>query len=396
MSQLIARRPFLTRLGYGLGAASGAAVLGHPAVLRASKHPVKMGILTSLTGVHAIFGETMLHCAQYAQKELNEKGGVEGRKLELVIEDDETDPKVGIEKARKLIKRERVDVIVGAISSAMRNAVGTVTTKERTVYVYPTYYEGGYCHEGVFITGAIPNQQVERFVPWVMENVGKTFYIAGSDYIWPKETAKVVRGLVEKAGGTVMGEEYFPWNTADFSSLVNRVAGAKPAVMYSLLIGSDSVTFLKQFHNFGLKKTTRICTSGVAEKEAAGLGEAGVGLVSSQSYFMSLDTPRNKEFVEGFRRMFPNERLIDSIAEGMYNGVHVAALALGKARSADWVALNKAFPGIRFKAPQGDIWMADNRHAALNSIIAECANDKGEFKIIKNFGVTPPQVKCFQ
>jgi urea transport system substrate-binding protein len=396
MSQLIARRPFLTRLGYGLGAASGAAVLGHPAVLRASKHPVKMGILTSLTGVHAIFGETMLHCAQYAQKELNEKGGVEGRKLELVIEDDETDPKVGIEKARKLIKRERVDVIVGAISSAMRNAVGTVTTKERTVYVYPTYYEGGYCHEGVFITGAIPNQQVERFVPWVMENVGKTFYIAGSDYIWPKETAKVVRGLVEKAGGTVMGEEYFPWNTADFSSLVNRVAGAKPAVMYSLLIGSDSVTFLKQFHNFGLKKTTRICTSGVAEKEAAGLGEAGVGLVSSQSYFMSLDTPRNKEFVEGFRRMFPNERLIDSIAEGMYNGVHVAAFALGKARSADWVALNKAFPGIRFKAPQGDIWMADNRHAALNSIIAECANDKGEFKIIKNFGVTPPQVKCFQ
>jgi urea transport system substrate-binding protein len=205
-----------------------------------------------------------------------------------------------------------------------------------------------------------------------------------------------VRALVEKAGGTIMGEEYFPWNTADFSSLVNRVAGAKPAVMYSLLIGSDSVTFLKQFHNFGLKKTTRICTSGVAEKEAAGLGEAGVGLVSSQSYFMSLDTPRNKEFVEGFRRMFPNERLIDSIAEGMYNGVHVAALALAKARSADWVALNKAFPGIRFKAPQGDIWMADNRHAALNSIIAECANDKGEFKIIKNFGVTPPQVKCFQ
>jgi urea transport system substrate-binding protein len=395
MSELIRRRPFLAGLGYGLGAVAGTSVLGYPAVLSASKHPVKMGILTSLTGVHAIFGETMLHCAQYAQKELNEKGGVEGRKLDLVVEDDESDPKVGIEKARKLIKRDRVEVIVGAISSAMRNAVGTVTTKERTVFVYPTYYEGGYCHDGVFITGAIPNQQVERFVPWVMENVGKTFYIAGSDYIWPKETAKVVRALAEKAGGTVMGEEYFPWNTPDFSSLVNRVASAKPAVMYSLLIGSDSVTFLKQFHNFGLKKTTRICTSGVAEKEAAGLGEAGVGLVSSQSYFMSLDTPRNKEFVEGFRRMFPNERLIDSIAEGMYNGVHIAALALAKARSSDWMALSKAFPGIRFTAPQGDIWMADNRHAALNSIIAECANEKGEFKIIKNFGVTPPQVKCF-
>jgi urea transport system substrate-binding protein len=393
VEDLIVRRQILK---FGAVTAAGLATLGFPAVLRAAKQPVKMGILTSLTGVHAIFGETMLHCAQYAQKEINERGGIDGRKLEFVIEDDETDPKVGIEKARKLIKRDKVDVIVGAISSAMRNAVGTVTTKEKTVYVYPTYYEGGYCHEGVFVTGAIPNQQVERFVPWVMENVGTTFYIAGSDYIWPKETAKVVRALVEKRGGKVLGEEYFPWNTADFSSLVNRVGSAKPAVMYSLLIGSDSVTFLKQFHNFGLKKTTRVCTSGVAEKEAAGLGETGVGLVSSQSYFMSVDTPRNKEFLEGFRRMFPNEKLVDSIAEGMHNGVHVAAVAIGKAGGGEWRALNQAFPGVKVNAPQGEIWMADNRHAALNSIIAECANEKGEFRIIKNFGVTPPQVTCFQ
>ena len=192
-----------------------------------------------------------------------------------------------------------------------------------------------------------------------MENAGKTFYIAGSDYIWPKETSKVVRALVEKRGGSILGEEYFPWNTPDFSSLVNRIASAKPAVMYSLLIGSDSVTFLKQFHNFGLKKTTRICTSGVAEKEAAGLGEAGIGIVSSQSYFMSIDTPRNKEFVEGFRRMFPNEKLVDSISEGTYNAVHVAALALAKAGSGDWSKLTKAFPGVRYKAPQGDISMAE-------------------------------------
>ena len=94
--------------------------------------------------------------------------------------------------------------------------------------------------------------------------------------------------------------------------------------------------------------------------------------------------------------MFPNEKLVDSIPEGMYNGVHVAALALAKAGSGDWSKLTKAVPGIRYKAPQGDIWMADNRHAALNSIIAEAYNEKGEFRIIKNFGVTPPQVNCFQ
>jgi urea transport system substrate-binding protein len=397
MTEAVERRRALKTLGYGLGATAGLSVVGFPSVVRAANQPVKIGILTSLTGVHAIFGETMLHCAQFAHKEINDKGGIAGRKLELVVEDDETDPKVGIEKARKLIKRDKVDAIVGAISSAMRNAVGTVTTKEKTVYVYPTYYEGGYCHEGVFVTGAIPNQQIERFVPWIMENVGKTFYIAGSDYIWPKETAKVVRALVEKNGGQVVApEEYFPWNTGDFSSLVNRVARAKPAVMYSLLIGSDSVTFLKQFHNFGLKKTTRVCTSGVAEKEAAGLGEAGIGIVSSQSYFMTLDTPRNKAFLDGFRTMFPQEKHVDSIAEGMYNGVHMAALAIAKAGKSDWNTLNKAFPGLRFNAPQGEISMADNRHAALNSIIAECVNDKGELRIIKSFGVTPPKVNCFQ
>jgi hypothetical protein len=80
----------------------------------------------------------------------------------------------------------------------------------------------------------------------------------------------------------------------------------------------------------------------------------------------------------------------------MYNGVHVAGLALAKAGSGDWKKLTKAFPGTRYDAPQGGIWMAENRHAALNSIIAECANEKGEFRIIKNFGVTPPEVRCFQ
>src|SRR5213076_3108607 len=112
-------------------------------VPRAAAQPAKMGILVSLTGVHAIFGETMLHCAQYAQKEINDRGGIEGRKLDFVIEHDQ------------------VDVVVGSISSAMRNAVGSVTTKEKRVYLYPTYYDGGYCHDGVFITGAVPNQQVE-------------------------------------------------------------------------------------------------------------------------------------------------------------------------------------------------------------------------------------------
>src|SRR5438034_11407970 len=135
------RREALKRVGYGIGTA-GVSTFGHPAVLRAATQPMKMGMLVSLTGVHAIFGETMLHCAQFAQKEINDRGGIEGRKLEFLIEDDETDPKVGIEKARKLIKRDQVDVVVGSISSAMRNAIGSVTTKEKRVYLYPTYYEG--------------------------------------------------------------------------------------------------------------------------------------------------------------------------------------------------------------------------------------------------------------
>ena len=121
MANTITRRELLKSVGYATGAS--VATLGHPAVLRAAAQPAKMGILVSLTGVHAIFGETMLHCAQYAQKEINDRGGIEGRKLDFVIEDDETDPKVGIEKARKLIKRDQVDVVVGSISSELMSCV---------------------------------------------------------------------------------------------------------------------------------------------------------------------------------------------------------------------------------------------------------------------------------
>ena len=142
-----------------------------------------------------------MQCAELAVEEINAAGGVLGRQLTLLIEDDATDPRVTVEKANKLMKQDQVDAIVGMITSAERNAAVSVTAREQELVIYPTYYEGGHCEKYLVCTGQIPNQSIDPFVPWIFENVGSTFYVAGSDYVWPRDTAKALRSAVEAAGG---------------------------------------------------------------------------------------------------------------------------------------------------------------------------------------------------
>ena len=151
--------------------------------VEAQDDAIKIGFLTALTGLETILGETQLKCTQLAIDEINAAGGVLGRQLTLLVEDDATDPRVTVEKANKLMKQDQVDVIVGMITSAERNAAVSVTAKAQELVIYPTYYEGGHCEKYLVCTGQIPNQSIDPFVPWIFENVGSTFYVAGSDYV---------------------------------------------------------------------------------------------------------------------------------------------------------------------------------------------------------------------
>jgi ABC-type branched-subunit amino acid transport system substrate-binding protein len=359
-------------------------------VAEAQDDAIKIGFLTALTGLETILGETQLECAQLAVDEINAAGGVLDRQLTLLVEDDATDPRVTVEKANKLMKQDQVDVIVGMITSAERNAAVSVTARAQELVIYPTYYEGGHCEKYLVCTGQIPNQSIDPFVPWIFENVGSTFYVAGSDYVWPRDTAKALRTTVEAAGGQILGEEYFPFGTTDFSSVFNRVRDAQPEVFWTMMAGSDAVAFVKQYASTALD--IQVCTNGLDELFGAAVPEIA-GTISNQSYFMTLDTPANNAFVDAFQTKFGADKRINAISEATYDAIYLYARAVEEAGSTEVEPVLAALGTVEFDAPQGKVTIdPENQHMLTNSIIGR-ADERGMFAIIENFGQVPAELE---
>src|SRR5207247_3764078 len=167
--------------------------------------------------------------------DINAKGGLLGRQLELCLEDSATDDAFAAEKAEKLVREDGVDVILGGIYSSTRQAIkGPAVVEGRTLYIYPEQYEGQESDPLIFCTGPGPAQQVDPFIPWLMRETGaKTFYLPSADYIWPHVMNARVREVVTANGGEIVGEEYFPLDHADYRATVERIASTRADVVFN-------------------------------------------------------------------------------------------------------------------------------------------------------------------
>ena len=186
----------------------------------ASAQTIKLGILEDQTGNFAIAVVPKIHAYEMAVKEINAKGGVLGRKLEIVRYDTQSDNTRFQEFARRLIEKDKVDVIFGAFSSASREAIRPIIDKAGMLYFYNNQYEGGVCDANVFVTGAVPEQQFSTLVPWMMEKYGKKVYTIAADYNFGQISAEWVRNIVKQNGGTMVGEEFIPLDVSQFSQTI--------------------------------------------------------------------------------------------------------------------------------------------------------------------------------
>jgi urea transport system substrate-binding protein len=409
--RVIPRREFVRRAALlGLSLPAAAALFAACSKEKAATggtggEPVKMGVLVPLTGVVGILGPPMKNNAQLAANDLKDAGGILGRPIQLIVEDTASDPDTAVEKARKLIQQDEVDVIVGVLTSAERWAVAlSVTAPAKQIYINPTYYEGGICDRYFFNVGALPNQQIDPFIPWLIDNKGvSTFYLGGSDYAWPRGSFGAAKAAIQAAGGQVVGEEYSPLGTSDFSATLRRVEAEKPDVMYPLYAGSDGITFMKQFVDFGLHKDIQAASTAFSELVIDAFpAEESTGWVASFEYFMTIDTPENQDFVQRYQTQFGSDAIMDSIGQGMYTSVNLYAQGAEKAGSVDKEAVVDAMVAVQFDDPKGTIHVDEPTHAAyLSDYIAEIAPPSGEpgwkrFKIVQTFGDIKPEQPCLE
>lgn len=382
----LTRRQTLATLGKG-AAFAGVATLGTPSIVRAQSGPINIGFLSGLTGLETILGETQLNCFKLAVSEINAASGIAGRQIEFAVEDDQTTTKGAIEKARKLINQDRVDVIIGLIASLTHVAARSVTTPAKKLLIYTTYYEGDVCERYFFSTGQIPNQQIDPSVEWLTANEGKSTYIIGSDYVWPRKSADAIKAAMEAKGGKVLDAEFFPFGTSDFGPALDRVKSANPDFVWCMCAGNDLITFLKQFNSFGLGK--QLFSQGLDDVFSQAEPELTNGAISDQSYFMGIESEENAKFKAAYRDMFGPEP-INAIGEATYNAVYLYKAAVEKAGSTETEAVIDALGQVEFDAPQGKVSFASNNVARSNSILARANN--GDWDVIKDFGQVDPVV----
>ncbi|MCW2809523.1 MAG: hypothetical protein JWQ93_3478 [Marmoricola sp.] len=342
--------------------------------------PIRIGVLTPLSGPWTIFGKAHLAGFQLATDQINAKGGTLGRKWELVVADSKTDSTVVTQQANRLAKQENVDFFAGTFTSAERNAAAPVVTAADKLLLYPTFYEGqnqdfypGVCNPNIFMFGSEPSGQVYPFLEYMLNKHGKRFFLAGSDYVWPRETNRLVKAKLAELGGEVVGEAYAPIGTAQFGGLIEKIRNADTDVLFLSVVGSDSVAMRQQLLSSGLKDSLTVWSVGNEESSTSGIGPAAsAGDYASFDYFWALDNPKNVEFKRAMTKKFPGT-IMNNVGVDMYNAAHMAALAIEKAGSVETAKMRAGLEDLVFEdAPQGKVTMrAEDHQAALPSFLAK-------------------------
>ncbi len=353
---------------------------------------IKVGILHSLSGTMAI-SEVSVHDAELlAIKEINEKGGVLGKQIEPVIEDGASDWPTFAEKARKLISSDKVATVFGGWTSASRKAMLPVFEELNGLLWYPVQYEGLESSPNIMYTGATTNQQIVPSVTWLLENRGKSFFLLGSDYVFPRTANKIIKAQLEAEGGTLVGEEYTPLGHTDYSTVISKIQAAKPDIVYNTLNGDSNVAFFKQLKDAGIGADDMTTLSvSVAEEEVRGIGpDVLEGHLTAWNYYQTTETEANKAFVEAYKAAYGADRVTSDPAEAGYIAVYLWAAAVEKAGTTDVDKVKEAAAGLTFEAPEGLVTIdGETQHIHKPVRIGEVQADG----MIKEIYSTPEPVK---
>ena len=347
-----------------------------------------VGILHSVTGTMAISETGSVQAEKLAIAQINALGGVLGRQLDYIQEDGASDWPTFAEKARKLLVNDRVPSVMGCWTSASRKAVLPVFEQYNGFLYYPTFYEGLEQSPNVIYTGQEATQQIIAGLDWVARTKGaETYYLLGSDYIWPRTSNKIARKHIENfLGQKVVGEEYYPLGHTQFNSVINKIRLRKPDVIYAIVVGGSNVAFYKQLKAAGIDMTGEdpvLLTISVTEDEIRGIGGENIeGAYACMKYFQSLENENNLAFVDAFKAMWGDDMVIGDVTQAAYLGPWLWKAAVEKAGSFDVDKVRAASPGIELTtAPEGYVRVHENHHLWSRTRVGRARTD-GQYDVV--------------
>jgi branched-chain amino acid transport system substrate-binding protein len=363
-----------------------ATLLAAFAATAAAEEPIRIGVVTPLSGTYSALGQQVRWGVELATREINASGGIMGRKVELLFEDEEANPSVAVPKAEKLFQMAKVDFLTGTVNSGSTLAVGQLAERNNrliaTTVSFADAITGEKCSPNVFRVNARAGQQSAALAQWLSKTKpgAKVFYL-GPDYEMGRSTVAAFRSAAEKSGSSTVGQVFAPLDNKDYSPFFGQVRAARPDVMYTSVAGNDTVRLFNQMSQYGLlKNMTLVGASGtLTSQNQAAVGAAGEGFVTGVGYSVEIDLPENQKFVKAFQEYA--KAAPDLYGADSYGVIYFYKAAVEKARSTDTDKVRTAMRGLEWMTPQGKKTMRAGDHQAIQDMYAT-QMVKGKFKIL--------------
>lgn len=372
-------------------------------IAASAQQPVKIGVLMPTSGVLAALAAEQINGMQIA---LDEFGGmVAGRKIEMIVEDDESKPNVGLTKARKLILSDKVDFLTGIVGSDVALAVRPFAEGNKIPIVIANAganaLTGENCSPWLFRVSFSHAQMVNKFGAYLVKRGIKKAYAIAADFVSPREMVAAFRKGFVAAGGTMVGEVYSPYGqTNDFGPYLSQARAANPDAIFGVYYGSEAILFVKQYQSFGLKdKYKLVSTMGLTPQMLRKpQGDAAADILGSLNYVPELDTPANKAFQAAYQKRYGT--LGAEFAVMGYDAMRFILEALKSlgGNTSDKAAIAAAIRKVSYNGPRGPMSIDPKNNALTQNIYMTETVKQGDqvvFRVLDTFpGVPDPAEGC--
>jgi branched-chain amino acid transport system substrate-binding protein len=352
----------------------------------AQSETIRIGVVTPLTGTYAGIGQQVKWGLDLAAKEINDAGGIMGRKLELLYEDEEANPAVATQKAEKLFQVSNVDFLTGTVNSGSTLAVGQVAERNSkliaTTVSFSDAITSDKCSPNVFRVNARAGMQSAALAEWVAKAQPKAnvFYL-GPDYEMGRSTVAAFKSAAESRGAKTVGEVFAPLDNKDYSPFFGQIRSARPNVLYTSVAGNDTVRFFNQMSEYGVNRNVQIvgASGTVTSQNIAAIGKAAEGYVTGVGYSPEIDSPENKKFAAAFRTAWKADP--DLYGADSYGLLYFYKAAVEKAKTTATDKVRTAMRDLEWNTPQGKKKMRAGDHQAIQDMYAVQVTG-GKFRIV--------------
>lgn len=352
----------------------------------AQNQPIRIGVVTPLSGTYAGIGQQVKWGLDLAARQINAAGGVAGRPLELIYEDEEANPAVAVQKAEKLFQVNKVDFLTGTVNSGSTLAVGQLAERNNrliaTTVSFADSITGDKCSPNVFRVNARAGMQSAALADWLggTHPNANVFYL-GPDYEMGRSTVAAFKQAAEAKGAKSVGEVFAPLDNKDYSPFFGQMRSARPAVIYTSVAGNDTVRLFSQMAEFGINRNVQVvgASGTVTSQNLPAIGKAADGFVTGVGYATGIDSPENRKFLAEFEAA--NKAKPDLYGADSYGVLFFYKAAVEKAGSTDTDKVRAAMRGLQWATPQGVKTMRAGDHQAMQDMYAMRVNG-GQFELV--------------